>query len=359
VPDGAAKTDGITLGAAIATQLWTLRGSDGTTLTVSNYFPASQGLWQPTPGGAAAPVSQQYAYATPWALRCASQFRPGPPPALTSALWTADYNEMKSLGATNSATRTPDQTDIGLFIIEFPFFLLNSALKQALATNAFSLVDSARAFALMHMASSDAGIAVWDAKYAYDFWRPVTAIRTADTNVNPATLPDPNWLPLRTTPSHPEYPCAHCTISAAMCTVLAAIFGDNFTFTLESPSLPGKPRTFQKFSDYSALSLEGRLYAGFHYRNSSNVGLALGRNIGQYIVNNFLASGPTLNGQLQNGEFRLTTRNVGSLQGRIESSADLVTWLPLTNYTSTDLTVQILDQEAADAAHKFYRAVAP
>jgi hypothetical protein len=352
------KPDGITLGAAVAAQLWSLRGSDGTTLTVSNYFPAGQGLWQPTPGGAATPVSQQYAYATPWALRSASQFRPGPPPDLTSALWTTDYNEIKSLGATNSSTRTPDQTDIGLFIIEFPFFLLNSALKQAIATNSLNLVDSARAFALMHMASSDAGIAVWDAKYAYDFWRPVTAIRGADTNANPATVPDPTWLPLRTTPSHPEYPCAHCTISAAMCEVLAAIFGDNFTFTLESPSLPGKPRTFQKFSDYAALSLEGRLYAGFHYRNSSNVGLALGRSVGQYAANNFLSSAPQLTGQLQTNEFRLTTRNVGTLQQSIQTSTDLVTWVTLTNYTSTDNTVQITDPQSASAGHKFYRAVA-
>src|SRR5262249_637267 len=157
-----------------------------------------QGLWQPTPGGALAPVSQQYAYATPWALRSASQFRPGPPPTLTSAQWAADYNEIKSLGATNSTTRTPDQTDIALFIIEFPFFLLNNALKQAIATNSLPLVDSARAFALMHMASADAGIAVWDAKYAYDFWRPVTAIQTADTNIASGTVPDPTWLPLRT-----------------------------------------------------------------------------------------------------------------------------------------------------------------
>jgi len=359
VPGGAAKTDGLTLGAAVATQLWTLRGADATTLSVSNYFPAGPGLWQPTPGGAATPVSQQYACATPWALRSAAQFRPGPPPALNSAQWAADYNEIKSLGGTNSTTRTPDQTDTGLFIIEFPFFLLNSALKQALGSKTASLVDSARAFALVHMASADAGIAVWDAKYAYDFWRPVTAIRGSDTNLNAATVPDPTWLPLRTTPSHPEYPCAHCAISAAMCEVLAALFGDNFEFTLESPSLPGKPRTFHKFSDYAALALEGRLYAGFHYRNSSNVGLAQGRSVGQCVVNNFLAAAPTLAGQLQNGEFRLTPRYVGSLQQSIETSVDLLNWSPLTNYTRTDLTVQILDPEAASAPHKFYRVVAP
>ncbi len=144
-----------------------------------------------------------------------------------------------------------------------------------------------------------------------------------------------------------------------MTTALASVFGDDFTFTLESPTLPGKPRTFKKFSEYSALSLEGRLYAGFHYRNSSVVGSDLGRNVGAYAVKNFLTPGPTLAGQLQNGEFRLTTKNVGTLQQRIETSSDLVSWTTLTNYTTTDLTIQIRDNAAAGASHKFYRAVAP
>jgi hypothetical protein len=137
VADGQAKSDGITLGSAVSAQVWNLRGSDGASLTVSNAFPGGPGLWSPTPSGALVPVSQQYAYVTPWVLRSASQFRPGPPPALSSAQWAADFNEMKSLGATNSTTRTAEQTDIGLFIIEFPFFLLNNAAKQAMGSQAF------------------------------------------------------------------------------------------------------------------------------------------------------------------------------------------------------------------------------
>ena len=252
-----------------------------------------------------------------------------------------------------------NQTDIGLFIIDFPFFLLNSAAKQAIAAHPISLVDSARVMALMHMASSDAGIAVWDGKYAYNFWRPVTAIVGADTDGNDATMPDPNWLPLRPTPSHPEYPCAHCTISAAMCGVLASLFGDDFTFTLESPTLPGKPRTFKKFSEYAALSLEGRLYAGFHYRNSSNVGLNLGVKVGDWVAKNSLAAGPELTGTLHAGEFRLSTRNLSNLQQRVEYSTDLQSWLPLANFTRTDTTVQVLDRDAGSSAARFYRTTAP
>jgi hypothetical protein len=278
---------------------------------------------------------------------------------LTSAQWAADFNEIKSLGATNSATRTAEQTDLALFIIDTPGYTMNSVAKQVVAAKSLSLVDTARVFALMHMAGDDAGFAVFEAKYAYNFWRPVTAIRAADTDGNDATAPDVDWLPLRPTPPHPEYPCAHCTVGGAMCGALAAIFGDDFTFTLETASLPGKPRTFHKFSEYAALSLEGRLYAGFHFRNSSVVGSDLGRKVGAYVSDNALTAGPTLSGQLQAGEFRLTPRNRGSLQNRIEVSSDLLKWSTLTNYTSTDLTVQVVDKDAAGANHKFYRAVAP
>jgi hypothetical protein len=359
VTDGAAKTDGILLGASVATQIWNLRASDGVVLTVSNAFPGGPGLWSPTPGGPTTPVFQQLAHVTPWVLRSASQFRPGPPPVMSSALWEADFNEIKSLGGTNSATRSAEQTDIALFIIDVPGFTMNSVAKQVISAKGLSLVDSARLFALMHMAGDDAAAAVFDAKYAYNFWRPVTAIRAADTDGNDATAPEPDWLPLRATPAHPEYPCAHCAVGGAMCGVLAAIFGDEFTFTMETASLPGKPRTFHRFSEYAALSLDGRLYAGFHYRNSSVVGGELGGKVGEYVFHNAMAAGPTLTGQLQSGEFRLTPRSRGNLLQRIETSSDLVNWTTLTNFISTDFTFQILDPDATVLNHRFYRAAAP
>jgi hypothetical protein len=136
---------------------------------------------------------------------------------------------------------------------------------------------------------------------------------------------------------------------------LALIFGDNFTFTLEAPTLPGKPRTFNRFSDYAALTVEGRLYTGFHYRNSSMVGLELGRKVAEYVVKNALTPGPTLAGTVQSGQFQLWTRNAGSALQRVETSADLQTWVPLTNYVSSDATLQIVDPAASSAGHKFYR----
>jgi hypothetical protein len=123
----------------VATQIWNLRASDGAKLLVSNGFPGGAGLWSATPGGPTTPVLQQYAYVTPWVLHSPSQFRPGPPPSLTSAEWAADFNEIKALGSTNSASRTQGQTDIGLFIIELPGFILNSAAKQVVTAKSLSL----------------------------------------------------------------------------------------------------------------------------------------------------------------------------------------------------------------------------
>src|SRR5439155_25902732 len=152
------------------------------------------------PGGPTTPVNQQFAYVTPWVLHSASQFRPGPPPALTSAQYATDFNELKSLGATNSATRTPEQTDIALFITEGAGTPLNSVAKQAVAAKGLSLVDTARVFALMHIAGDDAANAGFDCKYAYNFWRPVTAIRAPDTHGNDANAHHVDWSPLRATP---------------------------------------------------------------------------------------------------------------------------------------------------------------
>ncbi len=213
-----------------------------------------------------------------------AQFRPGPPPALDSATYTADFIEMKAIGETNSTTRTAEQTAIGLFHIEVPPFTLGSAARYAVAARPLPLIESARMFALLNMAMADSLIAVWDGKFHYNYWRPVTAIRAADTDGNPATEPDPAWTPLRSTPPHPEYPAAHTIVAAAGATVLAGVFGDEFTFTIESPTLPGQPRTFARFSDFPVESSNARVWAGFHWRNSTVVAAQIGAAIGQQAV---------------------------------------------------------------------------
>ncbi len=186
VPDGPAKTDGIALGNAAAATVLASRANDGSTAVVP-YTPGSgPGVWAPTPPAFAPALFPQWRYVTPWTLTAPEQFRPGPPPALDSATYTADFVEMKAIGATNSSVRTPEQTDIALFHIAFPPYTLGNAARNAAAAHPLRLVDSARLFALLYMSMADAVISVWDAKFTYSFWRPVTAIPAADTDGNPA-----------------------------------------------------------------------------------------------------------------------------------------------------------------------------
>ena len=274
VPDGTARTDGLALGNAVASTILALRANDGATAVVP-YTPGSgPGVWVPTPPAFAPAFFPQWRYVTPWTMAAPEQFRPGPPPNLDSATYTADFIEMTAIGATNSA-------DIALFHIEFPPYTLGSAARVAVSARPLRLVDNARLFALLYMSVADALISVWDAKFTYNFWRPVTAIPAADTDGNPATDPGPTWTPLRATPPHPEYPAAHTIVSAAGAVVLTSVFGDELPFIIESPTLPGKPRTFARFSDFPIESSNARVWAGFHWRNSTVVAGQMGQQIGQ------------------------------------------------------------------------------
>ena len=201
------------------------------------------------------PLGFDAATMKPFALTSPSQFRPGPPPALTSDAWARDYNEVKTLGARNSTLRTPEQTATAQFwASNGPQQYLDSA--SGLPPIAPSgVADRARFFALLSMAISDAGIAVFDAKYAYNFWRPVTAIRNGDLDGNDATERDAGWLPLVDTPLHPEYPCAHCTVGAAYAAVLALHLGDG---ELAVP-LSLKPADARPHDGRAKLETGGRL----------------------------------------------------------------------------------------------------
>ncbi|MFK4385878.1 vanadium-dependent haloperoxidase [Bradyrhizobium sp. USDA 223] len=214
-----------------------------------------------------------------------SQFRPAPPPALDSEIWTRDVNEIRELGARNSTTRTAEQTAIGRawFLVGPPSF--NPIVRQVALAKNMDVVDCARLFALAEIAGNDAIVAVLDAKYHYNFWRPMTAIRNADITHNPKTPREPSWLPLGETPMHPEYPCAHCIVSAAVSTVLRSIAGDEVgELTMTSPTAPGVTRKWTKLQDYSDEVSNSRIYAGFHYRFSTEVGKDMGRKIGDLVV---------------------------------------------------------------------------
>jgi hypothetical protein len=202
-----------------------------------------------------------------------SQFRPAPPPAFDSETWSRDLNEIRAIGERSSTIRTPEQTVIGRFwfVVGPPSF--NAIVRQAVLAKKMDVVDCARLFALAEIAANDAIVAVFDAKYQYNFWRPMTAIRNADITQNPATPRESSWLPLGETPMHPEYPCAHCIVSASVSTVLRHIVGDEFgEFSMTSPSAPNVTRKWTRLQDYSDEVANSRIYAGFHYRFSTEVG---------------------------------------------------------------------------------------
>jgi hypothetical protein len=275
---GPARDRGVQLGRRAASELRTRRMPDGTEL-VESYRPVTApGVYVPTAGVAGSTIG----LCKPWVMASAAEFRPGPPPALTSEAWTRDLNEIREVGALKSTLRTPNQTDIARFWLMVGPRTWNPIVQQVLAASKLDLTDRARVHALVSMAAEDAYIAVFDAKYTYNLWRPVTAIRNADRTGNPATPRDAGWLPLGETPMHPEYPCAHCISSAAVAAVLRGVLGDDITpVTITSATAAGISRRFTRLTDYEEEVSNARVWAGFHYRFSTVVGRDMGRQIGE------------------------------------------------------------------------------
>jgi hypothetical protein len=238
IADGAAKNDGIALGERAADIVYAERSSDATNAPDSYRPIATPGVWIPT----TPPSFAEYAQAKPWLMKSADQFRPIPPPQLSSALYARDYNETKSLGGAKSTTRTQDQTDAVRFWQPSSAPGWNQAARQLSAARGLALADNARLFALLNMGIANSFIADWDAKFHYNFWRPVTAIRNGDIDSNDATERDSGWTPLITTPMHPEYP--------------------------------------------SQAAIQAGVAAGVHFRNTLLISDEMGRKIAAYFVAN-------------------------------------------------------------------------
>jgi hypothetical protein len=209
---------------------------------------------------------------------------------MSSVQWAADYNEVKRLGAKSGSARNAEQTQIANFWAFVGPGTYMPVARQVATARRLGPLESARLFAIAAMAAADALIAVFDAKYAFGFWRPITAIRNGDQDGNDATERDPAWEPLISTPLHPEYPCAHCITQTAVATALSALYGDSVSFALTSPSAPGVTRRYNRLSEYSAEVLNARVYDGVHYRTSGEVGSAMGRQIGTYVVEHALTA---------------------------------------------------------------------
>ncbi len=276
-PDGAAKHAGVELGRRAASACLALRAGDGTGAP-SRYAPhASAGVYVPT----SLPIASQWPDVKPWSMRSGAEFRPAPPPALTSDIWARDLAEVKRLGAKDSEQRSASQTETAQFWSITGPAAWNPVVRSLAASRSMSTVERARLFALANVAAMDSFVAVFDAKYAYAFWRPITAIRRAEIDGNSATEADAQWLPLLETPLHPEYPCAHCISSAAVGEVLEAELGTGEVpaIAMTSAAVPGAVRRWTRIGDYVDEVSDARIFGGVHYRSSADVGKAMGRSI--------------------------------------------------------------------------------
>src|SRR5499427_3068250 len=286
IPDGDAKVDGIKLGEAVAAKVLEARATDGANAPDAYRPRTTAGVYVLTP----ITVGSTWPGMMPFAMTKPSQFRPQPPIPLTSAEWAADYNELKDYGGKTSAKRSAQQTETARFWLMVGAPAYHPVPRQLIAAKQMSVIDSARFMALFAVASTDAYIAVFDAKYHYEFWRPITAIRNGDIDGNPATELEATWQPIDNTPLHPEYPCAHCIESGAAVSVIEAVLGsaDIPEVSMTSSTAPGVIHRWTNLGVFADEVADARIWAGFHYRFSTRVGTETGRKIGQYVVQNVM-----------------------------------------------------------------------
>lgn len=277
---------GVGIGEASAQALIQARANDGLLANVP-YTPGSgPGVWQPTPPAFAPAINTWLGQMTPFTMKSADQFFPKDGPSkLTSKTWLHDYNETKSLGDINSTTRTPEQTEIGLFYTDHASQQYARMFQGLVAQEGLDTATSARFMAMLWAGEADSLIGCFKAKYAYSFWRPVTAIRVGGGN--PKLEGDPNWTPLAVTPAHPEYPSAHGCFTGAGADIIAGFFGTDKVHLVLTSLVTKTTHTFDNTNDLVEEVSNARIYAGFHYRHSVNDGRTLGHQVAARVLKKF------------------------------------------------------------------------
>ena len=293
IPDGQAKTDGIAVGQFVAQQTLLSRANDGANAVV-NYTPGNNpGDWRPTPPAFAPAQTPQWPAVTPFALKSGSEFRPAAPPSLTSAAYTAAFNEVKDFGRVDSTVRTPQETEAAKFwegkagTAQVPGYW-NEIAQSAAISQGNTLDQDARLFAELNVSLADSIIAHFDAKYTFNRWRPITAIQLAGQTGNPDTIADPNWQPLNNTPPNPSYVSGHGAASGAASAVLKNFFGtDHVNFSLASDDLKGVTHSFGSFSAAAAEAENSVVWGGIHFRFDATTGDTIGREVARFVGKNF------------------------------------------------------------------------
>jgi hypothetical protein len=286
---------GIAWGQTVASTVLSIRSTDGIAPPPPPFVgvlgmetaPSAVGVWRPTPTLNATGAGPQFATMTPWVLTRPSQFRLPPPNTPNSPEYAADYNEVKTMGAYSGSLRTDDQSELSLFWAGNTPLYWNRIASDLSASRGLSLTENAHLFALLNVTMADAGIACWDSKYRYVYWRPITAIRRGDTDGNASTDPEVAWVPWLDalpsgTPAHPEYPSGHSTVSGSAAYILAVAFGENTAISITSEIRPGT-RSFPSFSAVVAEIADARVFGGIHFRTSCVRGNTLGQTVAAYI----------------------------------------------------------------------------
>ena len=290
VPDGWAKDRGIEIGKEVATAILKQRANDGRGTVVPYIFGSGPGVYQqtPPPYPPTGPVNTFLPQVTPMTLLSGSQFRAYGPPGLTSARYTRDLEEVRTFGSINSSARSEEQSEIARFHTENPSQFWGRNISNYVASRQLGTARSARLMTLLAFATADASLACFDSKYTYNFWRPVTAIRQADTDGNSATAGDPTWTAFLATPPHPEYPAAHGCVSGAVSQILREYFRTpHLQFAFDS-TVTGMTHYYDKTDDLVREVVNARVYGGMHFRNSSVHGVVLGKTIAKWVMSNTL-----------------------------------------------------------------------
>jgi hypothetical protein len=291
IPEGQGQTNGIALGKQIADKAVALRSTDGADAKVAFTPQPGAGLYQLTPPQSLPAILTQWGAVTPFVLRSRMSLDFKGAPATSTAQFARDFEEVKSVGARHSPTRTADQTAAAIFWTVQTAVPWHAAARAASATKGLSLPENARLFALLSLASADSQIIAFEEKYKRPHWRPVTAIRATRNLGVPLLNGDANWEPLLATPPHPEYPSAHATFSGAAEAVLRAFFaGDEVNVDVTAPGPFGVTRTYRRFSELTQEVDNARVWGGIHFRSSDVDGSEIGRRIGEIVMREFPSS---------------------------------------------------------------------
>jgi hypothetical protein len=366
IPEGSAKVNGILWGESVANAIFAHRAGDGSSDETAYSAEVQAGIWRPTLPGNAAALLPHWGRVKPFSMTSGDQFRPFAPAPLNSSSYAMEVNVTRQIGGATSSARTADQTAIAQFWsdgggTETPPGHWNHIAADVAHQRNLSLMERARLFALLNIALADSAIACWDSKYAFNLWRPITAIREAESDGNSETEADPNWLPLISTPPFPECTSGHSTFSRAAATVLAGFFGtDQISFSTGSDGLPGVTRSFTSFSQAAEEAGISRVYGGIHFPTANLNGQSCGYSIGKQVLSRFLQPAGSLHFSgvsRSGGNTDLTLKAEPDKSFVVRASHDLTTWEVIGTLLSSDGTIRFSDPNSVSGQLRFYEAL--